>query len=1232
MIVYIFDEQTEVGNMKLRKLFAWLMSLIMLMGMVPVGHAELAGCNHDWDSGKWLRGEPRNCLDWKPKTYTCTICGATATNEECGPCQPGSWHWDGNPPANCNEWGIQNQSCSVCGEVFNEREVRGDHKWGGFTTVEPAGCETPGEEVSNCSVCGERGSSREIPAKGHDWGDWKWEVEATCNKEGLRVRYCKRCNLREEDYAQGGNHQWGEWITTVEPTCMEQGRHQHTCKRCGAAEWEYIPKADHVFGDWRVVEEPQVGLPGYERRFCVYQCGTYEERMIPPLEQDADTPVGAAAPTLTLALSSTPANGEYFVVGEQVVFTETWANNTNQTLTPFSVSIWTCNTPVFGSAVDQLVSRWFSDNGPVVPGATGSHALTVTVTEADVVRGAIYAMAELSAAVQSGDYLADVRTPFVTARCGQSADSGAGLTITWTYTNAPANGSFFVPGEVVDYMATITNTGSVPLNALSVGADVTMAQIPSVSTIAPGQTIICRYNDLLEESDVQSGSMTSKAYVTGYTTGEPTMEGAVDAVSAPVTVPVGKGDITPAVYYHKTVINAPANGSFFTEGETIEYKLSLINNGKKDIYSITLKDPMANTRSVAYARKLVAGDVLQGTFTYVVTAADVANGQVSNTATSTWEAKANGILTTTPSNTVVTPCGSDNSGDFDLSAALSVTKAVTGTPSNGSYYEPGVDITFVITVSNRGVKPLLNVNVIDPLGGGLVTVLETLNVGETRNITVVFTTTDLVAWAGSVDNGACVKAVDQDGRQYVEYSNIVTVPCGHTFNNVTMTPDNPFGIFHSLSVVKKEESLPLNGQFYTEGEVIHYSITYTNDGELPLTDVQVWDTMDINTTIGHAETLQPGESRTCYYQHTVTAADVDTGIVLNMAQANYPIPGGEGYMGVNSNLVSSKTSIDGMHCVVLPPLFPEDGEDPDYDPGTGWFPPEEESETPSFGTIDTDKLHSGDNYCVRTITGRDNVSVSCDTAFCSVHSPIQSSMLLMTQAAVTPEMQEQTAAYAVALWRTEVDALYQELFTAADPIAKATVMTEYIRFLTEVANYEALLKNLHPDQPALVAKKIASMWEDKCVTLCYEMHTTTAQRKDSLLSVTPAAGAVASECACTTTDEVNGKKAYTQSYCPVHGFPFGMIDMLLQGQDTAEAWTMVRQIWRVELSNAYNKAAAKLGANSALAMAEYNALTQWMMAREASLIALYPENPEVVVQTMVKLIMDRVNDLCQVTK
>ena len=93
-----------------------------------------------------------------------------------------------------------------------------------------------------------------------------------------------------------------------------------------------------------------------------------------------------------------------------------------------------------------------------------------------------------------------------------------------------------------------------------------------------------------------------------------------------------------------------------------------------------------------------------------------------------------------------------------------------------------------------------------------------------------------------------------------------------------------------------------------------------------------------------------------------------------------------------------------------------------------------------------------------------------------------------------------------------------------------------------------------------------------------------------------------------------------------------MIDMLLQGQNTAEAWAMVRQIWGVELTNAYNQISSRLVDNHTIAMAEYNALTQWMMAREASLMALYPDNPEVVAQAMVKLIMDRVNDLCPTGK
>jgi len=568
--------------MKLRKLFAWLMTLVMLLGMVPAAHAELAGCNHDWDSGKWLRGEPTNCLDWKPKTYTCTICGATATNEECGPCVPGSKTWIRPQGSNCQEYGVWEITCKYCGEWLEGMEEPGPHKWvtrtleepsctisgwkstectycgseqGGpeeipalghdwsdwewdfyptcamsgwqhrtckrcrdreekeipptddhkwVETIEGASCEYPGWKESFCSVCGdEKGDGQEIPALGHDWGEWRWAHGSapSCTEGAWQVRECQRCGRMEDRYVQGndhqwsgwstvsagtcaapakeqrscsvcgatetrdgayGSHKWGEWKVTKQGNCVTNGEEQRTCSICGKTEtratgggghqfgdWfrsgiptcikeglmrrncsicgyyetEPIPMVDHTFGEWHTVILPAVGVEGLEERECSV-CGLTEERKIPALEPETGKLEGGnnnfvngeitnGKMELTLVLESTPANGKYFVLGEEVTFTETWVNNSDQKLYPFSVSIFTCAAPAYGSEVDQICS-WFAEDygGPVAPGATNSHTLTVTVTEADVARGAIYAMAELLSTVQDGPDLENVTTPW----------------------------------------------------------------------------------------------------------------------------------------------------------------------------------------------------------------------------------------------------------------------------------------------------------------------------------------------------------------------------------------------------------------------------------------------------------------------------------------------------------------------------------------------------------------------------------------------------------------------------------------------------------------------------------------------------------------------------------------------------------------------------------------------------------------------------------------------------
>ena len=142
-----------------------------------------------------------------------------------------------------------------------------------------------------------------------------------------------------------------------------------------------------------------------------------------------------------------------------------------------------------------------------------------------------------------------------------------------------------------------------------------------------------------------------------------------------------------------------------------------------------------------------------------------------------------------------------------------------------------------------------------------------------------------------------------------------------------------------------------------------------------------------------------------------------------------------------------------------------------------------------------------------------------------------------------------------------------------------------------------------------------------------------AARQDSFLAVEIATmEGISDACTCVTYDEGKGWNNIEQNYCPAHSFPFVMIDMLLAGQDTAEAWTTVRQIWNVELRSGYNKMIALLGENSDVALAEYATLESWMVAREAELTLLYPDNPELVAQTMVRIVIDQVNALCQLAQ
>lgn len=573
-----------------------------------------------------------------------------------------------------------------------------------------------------------------------------------------------------------------------------------------------------------------------------------------------------------------------------------------------------------------------------------------------------------------------------------------------------------------------------------------------------------------EDATVGIEGFQNTAYATGYTADGTQVNGTSNTIFVWCVIPH-------ELSFSKSVVNTPANGEFFVPGETIEFAITMTNETPYPFYCITLTDPLCedqyvydeiNDMSYLYFGELyrednsAMGHSRSATVNvkYVVTKEDAEAGSVTNIANlwyQTWYGKE-----VTLSTSATAKCGK-------ASDAVILEKIDMRSPANGKYYVPGETIPYQFALYNWSDVTLKDITFVDPLiGSGS---WNQLVPGEFKFWEIDYEVTELDAMAGRVENIAYVNAFDENDNQYVEYSNPVSVLCGYP------EEDNPFGVLTGLEITKEEESLPLNGSYYTEGETVAYKITYTNIGELPLTDVMIYDAMGGMSEIATAETLTPGESRVCWLNHPVTADDVTRGYINNTAIGQYDL---NGYVyTVNSNTVTVDTN-GKLEVWVGYPFWP--GEDPDYDPGSGWFPggdPTTEGENLPFGTIDTDALHSGDAYCVRTITGRDNASASYEVAFCPEHADTQSSALMMVQAAATPELQMQSA----------------------------------------------------------------------------------AERKDSLLAVTPTTGAAAVSCTCEVTAQEAGKMASVQRYCAMHSFPFSMIDALLQGNDTAEAWTMVRQIW-----------------------------------------------------------------------
>ena len=267
--------------------------------------------------------------------------------------------------------------------------------------------------------------------------------------------------------------------------------------------------------------------------------------------------------------------------------------------------------------------------------------------------------------------------------------SKSGLLVEKGIAEAPANGAYFVEGEQIKWVVTVTNNSNEPVtNVVVTDQGETVGEFEKLE---PGETAACSLTPYtVTEYDAIVGVVSNAAEAKGTdlqkaehtyvsnTVLVPTKKGSPVPVPVPVPVPGAdpapgtpdKGedpsedpDPTPgkpetpttpgipgggedpkglifgykvAATLYKTTAHGPKNGEYYKLGEPIDYVITLTNTGETPLEDIAVTDSLAGFLPIGTAASLAPGESVSFTFSWTVTEPDAILGYVVNSAAATY--------------------------------------------------------------------------------------------------------------------------------------------------------------------------------------------------------------------------------------------------------------------------------------------------------------------------------------------------------------------------------------------------------------------------------------------------------------------------------------------------------------------------------------------------------------------------------------------------------------------
>jgi uncharacterized repeat protein (TIGR01451 family) len=403
--------------------------------------------------------------------------------------------------------------------------------------------------------------------------------------------------------------------------------------------------------------------------------------------------------------------------------------------------------------------------------------------------------------------------------------------------------TFNAVGQRIYYSYILTNTVSFPLNAPFVVSDNIVTNencLSSPATLATGASYTCTGSYVITQADIDTGYVTnlvsaSSVETTTNTTG--TTIYAVQDTSLTLT---------------KTVSPTVATDV----GDTVTYTYTLTNSGNVTLIGpYTVTDNKISSSDIdcsGAAATLLPLATTQCTATYTITADDVANASVTNTASVKAFFGAFEVTSNIDSAIV-------NTSPLDLKIATSVSSVTS----------LNQQIDYVYTVTNVGSTPLNGpYGITDDLAVNLsCSAAGSLAPGDSFTCTGEYYVTQANLDAGTdIVNHAIATS---DGGDV--YSNMATASVEIDANpSISLTinpPDTSGGV--------------------VVGTVLNYTYVITNTGNSTLSAPYTVDELNLPITPNCPATgsLPPNGTITCTLSHTVVQSDLDKGSIINLAIA-----------------------------------------------------------------------------------------------------------------------------------------------------------------------------------------------------------------------------------------------------------------------------------------------------------------------------------------------------------